>query len=46
LNILKLNQRRESVDAEKAKKTGIRGICMKPVILKDLAEMVRRVLDE
>lgn len=34
----------EQMDAEKAKNLGIRGFLMKPVILKDLAGMVREVL--
>jgi PAS domain S-box-containing protein len=36
----------EKIDAEKAKFLGIRGFLMKPVVLGDLAELVRTVLDE
>ena len=36
----------ENADAEKAKRIGIQGFLMKPVVLKELAEMVREVLDE
>ncbi len=35
----------ELIDSEKAKTIGIRGYVMKPVILKDLAKVVRNVLD-
>jgi YesN/AraC family two-component response regulator len=35
----------EKADAEKAGKIGIRGFLMKPVVLRELAEMVRKVLD-
>jgi CheY-like chemotaxis protein len=36
----------EKADAEKAKRIGIQGFLMKPVVLRELAEMVRKVLDE
>ena len=36
----------EQADAEKAKRIGIQGFLMKPVVLKELAGMVRKVLDE
>ena len=36
----------ENTNAETAKEVGIRGLLMKPVILRDLAEMVRKALDE
>ncbi|MDR3570143.1 MAG: PAS domain S-box protein [Syntrophobacteraceae bacterium] len=36
----------EQTDAEKAERIGIKGFLMKPVVLKDLAAMVRKVLDE
>jgi len=36
----------ERMDPEKAQKLGIQGFLMKPFALRDLAEMVRRVLDE
>jgi PAS domain S-box-containing protein len=36
----------ENIDAEKANRIGIQGFLMKPVILKELAGMVRKVLDE
>ena len=36
----------DQIDPEKIKAAGINGFLMKPVVLKDLAEMVRRVLDE
>ena len=36
----------EKMDAEKAKSLGIQGFLMKPVVLKELAVMVRKVLDE
>jgi len=35
----------ENIDAEKAESLGIQGFLMKPVVLKDLANMVRKVLD-
>ncbi|MDR3569482.1 MAG: PAS domain S-box protein [Syntrophobacteraceae bacterium] len=35
----------EKIDAEKAKVLGIRGFLMKPVQLKELADLVRKVLD-
>jgi len=36
----------ENVDAEKIKRIGIQGFLMKPVVLRELAGMVRKVLDE
>ena len=36
----------EQADAEKAERIGIKGFLMKPVVLKDLAGMVRKVLDD
>jgi len=36
----------EKADAKKVKRMGIKGFLMKPVVLKDLAGMVRKVLDE
>jgi len=36
----------EKADAEKAERIGIQGFLMKPVVLRELAEMVRKVLDE
>ncbi|MDA8125463.1 MAG: response regulator [Deltaproteobacteria bacterium] len=36
----------ESIDQERARKIGIRAILMKPVVLRDLAELIRDVLDE
>ena len=36
----------ENADAEKANRIGIQGFLMKPVVLKELAGMVRKVLDE
>lgn len=36
----------ERMDPEKAQKLGIQGFLMKPFALRDLAEMVRKVLDE
>ncbi|MGC8493063.1 MAG: response regulator [Syntrophobacteraceae bacterium] len=36
----------EKIDAEKAKKLGVQGFLMKPVELKDLAHLVRKVLDK
>lgn len=36
----------ETVSAEKAKASGVKEFIMKPVVKKDLAEAVRRVLDE
>jgi PAS domain S-box-containing protein len=36
----------EKISQERAKYSGIRGFLMKPVVKSDLAEMVRRVLDE
>jgi CheY-like chemotaxis protein len=35
----------EKVDAEKARRLGIQGFLMKPVVLRELAEMVRKALD-
>jgi PAS domain S-box-containing protein len=35
----------ERIDAERAKSLGIKGFLMKPVILKDLAAMIRKVVD-
>ncbi len=35
----------ETVSAEKAKEVGIREFVMKPVVKKELAETIRRVLD-
>jgi FixJ family two-component response regulator len=35
----------ETVSAEKAKKVGIREFAMKPLVRKELAETIRRVLD-
>jgi YesN/AraC family two-component response regulator len=34
------------MDAEKARSLGIQGFLMKPVVLRDLAETVRKVLDK
>ncbi|MFZ2448432.1 MAG: response regulator [Syntrophobacteraceae bacterium] len=34
----------DRIDAEKAKELGMRGFCLKPVVLKDLAELVRKAL--
>ena len=36
----------EKADAEKANRIGILGFLMKPVVLRELAGMVRKVLDE
>jgi CheY-like chemotaxis protein len=36
----------EKINNEKAKKIGIKGLLMKPVVLSELAQMVRNVLDE
>jgi two-component system, cell cycle sensor histidine kinase and response regulator CckA len=36
----------EKIDAEQAASLGIQGFLMKPVVLKELAAMVRKVLDE
>ena len=36
----------ETVSADKAKEVGIREFVMKPVMKKELAETIRRVLDE
>jgi DNA-binding NarL/FixJ family response regulator len=36
----------EKMDPKKVEAPGIQGFLMKPVVLKDLVEMVRRVLDE
>ena len=36
----------DKIDIEKAKALGIQGFLMKPVIIKDLARLVRKVLDE
>jgi len=36
----------ELADAEKAKKMGLQGFLMKPVVLRELAGMVRNVLDK
>ncbi len=36
----------EKIDAEKAKKLGIQGFIMKPIILKDLADLIRKVVDK
>ena len=35
----------ELINAEKAKSIGIRGYIMKPVIKRDFARIIRRVLD-
>jgi len=35
-----------NISEEKAKKAGIREVIMKPVVKKDLAEVLRRVLDQ
>ena len=35
----------ERMDAEKAKSLGIKGFIMKPVILKELAALIRKVVD-
>ena len=36
----------EKINDEKAKSLGIKGLLMKPFILRDLAEMIRKVLDK
>jgi YesN/AraC family two-component response regulator len=36
----------ESIDATKAKEIGIREYLMKPIVMKELADTVRKVLDE
>ena len=36
----------ESIGYEKARELGIRELIMKPLVMRDLAEIVRRVLDE
>ena len=36
----------EKIDAEKARNLGIQGFLTKPVVLRELAETVRKVLDE
>jgi len=36
----------ERIDAEKARAIGIKGMLMKPVAKRDMAKMVRKVLDE
>jgi CheY-like chemotaxis protein len=46
LSILLCTGFSEKADAEKAKSLGIKGFLMKPFVLKDLAGIVRRVLDE
>jgi PAS domain S-box-containing protein len=36
----------ENIDKEKAEAAGIKGFLMKPIVMADMANMVRRVLDE
>jgi len=36
----------ENIDKEKTEATGIRGFLMKPIVMADMAHMVRKVLDE
>jgi CheY-like chemotaxis protein len=36
----------EKINDEKAKSLGIQGLLMKPFILRDLAELIRKVLDK
>jgi DNA-binding NarL/FixJ family response regulator len=36
----------ERISEETAAALGIRGFAMKPVVMKDIAELVRKVLDE